>query len=504
MKKYYYIQHPQKGRILFNLYPFQEQILRQFVSGDYYIINKSRQLGISTLISAYSLWMMLFHEDKNILVLATTHDTAKNLITKVRFAYDELPSWLKIGKQEHNKTTLKLVNGSQIQAKSATDNAARSEAVTMLVIDEAAFIENIDNIFTSAQQTLATGGQCIALSSPNGRGNWFYKTWVKSRDKENSFIPLRLPWTVHPERDQTWRDEQDRLLGKRHAAQECDADFITSGNTVIESEVLEWYNKNSKENPIEKRGINSEVWIWEYADLSKAYALVADVSRGDGADYSTFHIMDIEACKQVAEFKAHIGTKEFAQLIYVMGIEYNSALVIIENNSYGWDVLGHLIDRRYDNLYYSPKTADLNMSADDYLYKYGNGDNMVPGFSMNLKSRPLIVSRLISYLNDLSVDLKSERTLDELGNFIWKNGKAQAQAGSNDDLVIPLGIILFLRETTLHYKKTGEELSRMAINNISKQEYSAGAYLPRTNDAANPYKMQNGAGGVEDISWLLG
>ena len=88
MKKYYYIQHPQRGRILFNLYPFQEAILRQFQSGDYYLINKSRQLGISTLVSAYSLWLMLFHKDKNIRVLATTHDTAKNLIVKVRFSYD--------------------------------------------------------------------------------------------------------------------------------------------------------------------------------------------------------------------------------------------------------------------------------------------------------------------------------------------------------------------------------------------------------------------------------
>lgn len=504
MKKYYYIQHPQKGRILFNLYPFQEQILKQFSSGDYYIINKSRQLGISTLISAYSLWLMLFHKDKNILVLATTHDTAKNLITKVRFGYDELPSWLRIGKQEHNKTTLKLINGSQVQAKSATDNAARSEAVSLLVIDEAAFIENIDNIFTSAQQTLATGGQCIALSSPNGRGNWFYKTWVKSQNKENTFIPLRLPWTVHPERDQTWRDEQDKLLGKRHAAQECDADFITSGATVIDSEILEWYKQNQIEPPIEKRGINSEYWIWEYPDYTKTYAIVGDVARGDGADYSTFHVFDVELCKQVAEFKSHIGTKEFAQLLYLTGIEWNNALIIVENNSYGWDVLGHLIDKKYDNIYHSPKNNDINLDAEDYLYRYGNGDNMVPGFSMNLKTRPLIISRLISYMKDLSVGIKSSRTLDELGNFIWKNGKAQAQSGNNDDLVIPLGIILFLRETTLSYKKIGEELSRNVLNNISKQEYSAGAYLPKSNINDNPYKMHNSRGGIEDITWLLG
>jgi hypothetical protein len=213
MKKYYFIQHPQRGRILFNLYPFQEAILKQFISGDYYLINKSRQLGISTLCSAYTLWLMLFHKDKNIMVLATTHDTAKNLITKVRFSYDCLPSWLKVPTSEHNQTKLKLKNGSQVQAKSATENASRSEAVSLLIIDEAAFIDGIDAVLTSPQQTLATGGQCIALSSPNGTGNWFYSNWVKAqaRDNTSKFIPLSLPWMVHPERDQAWRDEDDNI-----------------------------------------------------------------------------------------------------------------------------------------------------------------------------------------------------------------------------------------------------------------------------------------------------
>jgi len=146
MKKFYYIQHPQKGSILFNLYPFQEAILKQFITGDYYLINKSRQLGISTLVSAYSLWLMLFHKDKNILVLATTEATAQNLITKVRHSYDALPSWLKVKDTEHNKTKLRLKNGSQIQAKAGSENAARSEAVSLLVLDECISGENMIEI----------------------------------------------------------------------------------------------------------------------------------------------------------------------------------------------------------------------------------------------------------------------------------------------------------------------------------------------------------------------
>lgn len=136
MRKYYLIQHPQKGRQVFNLYPFQEKVLRLFQKNDFAIINKSRQLGISTLVSAYSLWMMLFKKDKNILVIATTQATAKNMVTKVRFAYQNLPAWLKIGHTEDNRLSLRLVNGSQIKAVSAAGDAARSEAVSLLVMDE--------------------------------------------------------------------------------------------------------------------------------------------------------------------------------------------------------------------------------------------------------------------------------------------------------------------------------------------------------------------------------
>ena len=136
MKKYYMIQHPQRGRMLFDLYPFQESMLKVFSGDQNVIINKSRQLGISTLVSAYALWLMLFHKDKNVLVIATKQETAKNMVTKVRFAYDNLPVWLKIGATEDNRLSLRLTNGSQIKAVSGASDSARSEAVSLLAMDE--------------------------------------------------------------------------------------------------------------------------------------------------------------------------------------------------------------------------------------------------------------------------------------------------------------------------------------------------------------------------------
>ena len=232
MKRYYWIQHPKRGRIQFNLYPFQEKVLHLFQQKEYLIINKSRQLGISTLSAAYALWLMLFKTDINILVIATKQETAKNMVTKIRFAYSQLPTWLKIKAIEDNRLSLRLANGSQVKAVAASADAGRSEAVSLLLLDEAAFIDNIDLIFTAAQQTLATGGQCFAISTPNGTSNWFHKTYVKAQTSENKFLPIALPWTVHPERNQAWRDEQDLTLGPREAAQECDCLWGLSRVTI--------------------------------------------------------------------------------------------------------------------------------------------------------------------------------------------------------------------------------------------------------------------------------
>ena len=260
MKKYCFIQHPQRGRIQFNLFPFQEKVLNLFQDNPYNIVLKSRQLGLSTLAAGYSLWLMLFHEDKNILTLATTQATARNLVSKVQFMYENLPSWLKIEDVENNKLSLKLKNGSKIQAKSSSTDAARSEAVSLLLIDEAAFIDNVGETWGAAQQTLATGGGAIILSTPNGTGNWFHQMWVKAESQENDFLPVRLPWFVHPERDEEWRKRQDELLGDpRLAAQECDCDFSTSGDTVFYSEYIEFYEQTYLKDPLERRGADQNL-----------------------------------------------------------------------------------------------------------------------------------------------------------------------------------------------------------------------------------------------------
>ena len=513
MKKYYMIQHPQRGRMLFDLYPFQEKVLKLFQKHPDSIINKSRQLGISTLVSAYSLWLMVFSKDKNILVIATKQDTAKNMVTKVRFAYDNLPNWMKIGAgaTSNNALSLRLTNGSQIKAVSAAGDAGRSEAVSLLVIDEAAFIDNIEEVFVSAQQTLATGGGCIAMSTPYGTGNWFHRTWVKAEEGQNSFLPIRLPWDVHPERNQSWRDQQDVDLGPRMAAQECDCDFTTSGDTAIDPAILNWYLIQVKE-PLERRGLDGNLWVFERPDYSKMYAVVADCARGDGKDYSAFHVFDIETNTQVAEYKGQIGTRDYGHFLVGIASEYNNALLVIENANVGWDVVQTAIERGYPNMYYSPRQDAALTNVEMYLNKFDSGQGMVPGFSTTLRTRPLVIGKMISYLHEKSVTIQSKRTLEELRTFIWKHGKAQAQDGYHDDLVMALGICMFLRDTSLKYKQTGDQLTIASLENFGKSTtsvgpgvYQGGSYrgIGGGNGIPNQWNMDVGNGQMMDLTWLI-
>jgi uncharacterized protein YifN (PemK superfamily) len=511
-KKYVYIQHPIKGRIKFNLYHFQERVLQEIVKNRYNLILKSRQLGISTLSAGYALHLMLFNTDKNVLAVATKQETAKNLITKVRFMFKNLPSWLKCGVLEDNKLSLRLSNGSQIKAVSSSSDSTRSESVSLLIVDEAAFIDGIEDIWASAQQTLTTGGGAIVLSTPNGVGNFFHEQWEKASAKlgdanESRFNPIRLHWSMHPERDQKWRDEQDKLLGKRLAAQECDADFLSSGMTVVQMEDILYYEKNTVTDPVDERGIGKSLWVWKQPEPGRQYIVAADVARGDASDKSTFHVFDVESMEQVAEFRGLIDTKSFGDMLVSIGTEYNDALVVVENSIIGWAVLQQIIDRGYKNLYYTQQ----NLKYVDPTKQASNRINhlekkSVAGFSMSVSTRPLIIQKIEEYCREKSISIRSKRLISELKVFVWKNGKAQAMTDKyNDDLVMAFGILLWIRDTSMDLFKQVTNLHRAMLTGVTKSPnpYTSVITTNNTNTFVDPWTMRVNELDEEDLKqWL--
>ena len=384
-------------------------------------------------------------------------------------------------------------------AVSAASDAGRSEAVSLLLVDEAAFIENIDHIWASAQQTLATGGGAIVLSTPFGTGNWFHQTWVSAENQQNDFLPIKLPWYVHPERDETWRKKQDELLGDpRLAAQECDCDFSTSGDVVFYNEWIEFLKETTIKDPLERRGVDQNLWIWESADYSREYLITADVARGDGKDFSTAHVIDIQTNTQVAEYRGQMSPKEFGYFLVGLGSEYNNAMLVVENASIGWATLDSIIERGYRNLYHSPKSDQL--TAESYLKVFEGNSDMTPGFTMSMRTRPLVVNKFREYVGDRSVTIHSKRLLEEMKVFVWKNGRPEAQTGYNDDLVMAFGIAMYLRDTSLKFQQHSHDMTRATLGSISKSSYN-GVY--GGGKQGNPYEIDNPYGGKEDIKWLL-
>ena len=445
LKTYARISHPMHGLILFDTYDFQDALLEDFNDYRFNVILKARQLGISTITAGYIVWLMLFHRDKSILVMATKFATAGNLVKKVKGVMRNLPEWIKIASIDvDNRTSFELSNGSTIKAASTSGDAGRSEALSLLVLDEAAHIEGLEELWTGLYPTLSTGGRCIALSTPNGVGNWFHKTCTDAESGTNNFHITTLSWDVHPDRDKEWYKKETKNMSKRQIAQELECNFNTSGETVIDPDDMEWLLSNVCE-PKYRTGFDRNFWIWEEFDPTCNYLMSVDVSRGDGADFSTFHIIKLETLEIVGEYQGKPTPDMFAVMLNQVGREFGNAMMVVENNNIGYTVLDKLTEYAYPNVYYSIK------STHEYVEQHiaEHRTSAVAGFTTSMKTRPLIVAKLEEFIRNKLIKVYSSRTVNEFKTFIWRNGRPQAMKSYNDDLIMALAIACWVRDTAI-------------------------------------------------------
>jgi len=458
------ITHPMRGLIPFHLYPFQSQLLEDFEDHRFNVILKARQLGISTVTAAYVAWMMMFHREKNVLVIATKFSTAANLVKKVKAIIKALPAWLRISTVDiDNRTSFILSNGSQIKASSTSGDAGRSEALSLLVIDEAAHVEGLEELWMGLYPTLSTGGRCIALSTPNGVGNWFHKTYSESENRLNDFFPTKLPWDKHPDRDVEWFDKETRNMSRREIAQELECNFNMSGETVFSSDDLERCSSDTRE-PKHRTGFDRNLWIWEEKDSSSTYFLAADVARGDGKDYSTCHVFNLDTMEIVAEYQGKVTPDIFSRVLFDIGQEYGNGLLVVENNSVGFAVLDKLKEMRYPNLYHSVKSTHEFVEE----YQADQMSNAIAGFSTTSKTRPLIVAKLEEFIRNNLIKINSARLLSEMRTFIWNNGRAEAMRSYNDDLIMACAMGCWVRDTALSANQKEREYAKAFIGSITK------------------------------------
>lgn len=280
----------------------------------------------------------------------------------------------------------------------------------------------------------------------------------------------------------------------------CDCNFLSSGNTVIEPDDLTYYEETYQCDPTERRGLTGDYWLWQQPDYTRNYIISADVARGDGSDFSAFHVFDVETVEQVAEYKGKVAPRDFGAFLVAVATEWNGALLVVENASVGWSTIEEILARGYNNLYYG--TTNQTETAESYATKLDR-DQLTPGFTMSSRTRPLVIAKMTEYIHDKSVVFHSKRLGLELRTFIWLNGKAQAQEGYHDDLVMSFGTCLYVRDTALRLRQQGLDLSKAQLSAFGDLNKKDPAVYTNTRPLIDPYKVYNPKGGYEDISWLL-
>lgn len=494
-KNYIYIKHKEKGAIKFKLWEFQEKTLKDFQANRLNIILKSRQLGITELMSMYVLWFTLFQKDKNVVVVSKNRKAASNIIKRIKYAYKKLPSWLKITKLvSDNVHTVEFDNDSIIFADATTENAGRGEACSLFVVDEGAFIPTLEEMWASVFPTIDNGGSCIIASTPNGSSGMFYDLYTNAPG--NGFNAIMLDWNCHPDRDQEWFEKTKKSMPPKKFAQEFLCNFLLSGDTVIDGEDISRHEQNV-EKPFAMIGPAKDLWIWKRSDPSHRYIIGADTARGDGEDYSAFTVFDVEDREVVCEYKGKIKVDKFAELLEATGREYQNAIVVVENNGYGLAVLMKLVDLRYTSLYAEYKSTKEPVEGHiDF-----DNDDIVLGFSTRLETRILAIDRLEESIRLDAVKIYSPRMISEFRNFIYENGKPKARKGANDDLVMSLSISLYiaskiytsydddivLRKKILNNIKVSN--SKVAFRNNNEIGYSDDINMLNNGNSMDPYKI---------------
>jgi len=511
-KNYCKIQHPVRGLIPFDTFSFQDECVETFIDHRFSIILKSRQLGMSTLVAAFATWMVLFQKDKNILIIATKLSVAQNFIKKVKTILRNIPGWLMLPEiTSNNKQLIEFSHGSSIKAIPTSDDAGRSEALSLLIIDEAAFVRNFDELWMGLYPTLSTGGRAIVLSTPNGVGGQYYKLYTDAEAGLNEFKGIKLPWHVHPERDQEWFEKETKNFSKRQISQEFLCDFASSGENFINDDDMSWLF-NMIRPPSDRWGFDKNIWVWGHPVPGKEYVISADISRGDSKDYSAFHVIDEQTGEISAEYKGKVPPDRFAEILNEVGRKYNNALLCPENNSYGYATILRLKDLSYPKLYYAKRGTYLG----DYV-PTKNQDNA--GFTTSGKSRGMILTKLEEMIRNKQLLSYSSRFYDEIKTFIWKGNKAQAMRGYNDDLVMSLAIGSWICDTTSGVSRdsralTDAMLKSMRVDRKTYDDFPGGLTANKSQDGKSINRNQSGESSQKngqkrwkspggDFDWLI-
>lgn len=423
-----------KGFVQISLYPFQKEAVKDINENRRVIVKAGRQVGKTTMVVGYILWYILFNEDKFVAILANKAPTAREILNRIKVAYESLPLWLQQGVRVWNKGDIELENNCRVMATSTASSAIRGYSISLLYLDEFAFVpSNIaDEFFTSVYPTISSGTQSKILisSTPNGM-NHYYRMWTEAVEGQNGFKYIEANWRQVPGRDQAWADDQRRILGEEKFLQEMECEFMGSAGTLLSAAALKSLAFVKPIN-VSDNGIK----IYQQPIPNHSYVIVADTSRGRGLDYSALTVIDISEIpyRLVATYKDNnISPLVYPSIIKKLGDYFNQAYALVEINDNGQQVVDTLFDDyEYENIL---STVDIKGKVS---LTWGYGNKSQRGVRTTKSVKRLGCSILKTLIESQKFIIQDFDTIAELSTFIGKHGSFEAEEGSHDDLVMCL------------------------------------------------------------------
>ncbi len=440
-KNYIKIVSLDHGLVPFQMYPFQEKLVRNFHENRFNICKMPRQTGKSTTCVSYLLHYAVFNDNVNIAILANKASTARDLLGRLQLAYENLPKWMQQGIISWNKGSLELENGSKISSNSTSSSAVRGGSYNVIFLDEFAFIPNhiADDFFASVYPTISSGQstKVIIVSTPRGM-NHFYRMWHDAERGKNEYIPTDVHWSEVPGRDEAWKAQTIANTSEQQFKVEFECEFLGSVNTLINASKL---RNLAYDDPIKR---NAGLDIYEHPKEDNNYLITVDVARGLGNDYSAFIVFDITnfPYKVVAKYRNNeIKPMLFPSIIYEVAKGYNDAWLLIEVNDIGDQVASILhFDLEYDNVL----MCAMRGRAGQIVGSGFSGKKSQLGVRMTAAVKKLGCSNLKTLLEDDKLLTVDYDIISELTTFSQKHNSFEAEEGCNDDLAMCLVIFSWL------------------------------------------------------------
>jgi len=551
----------QKKYVPMDLFPDQLQLIQDYEDYNENITKKYRQAGVTTVTAAWLSKKLQLAKPENperVLIIANKRDTAIEMANKVRNFLEQWPEWLNVGfsPDKNSESRFRLNNGCEVKAVATSADALRGYTPTVLVFDEAAYIEAGEDFWAASMASLSTGGKIILISTPNGYDPIYYGVYDQSLRGLNDFHITDLRWFKDPRytKDLVWvkcndichymlnreqyNDDEVVLrefdmsnyrkieeegykpfsswfesmskkfkYDRRKIAQELECDFLGSGDGVIPSDIQENIAKNMIRVPFEKY-MQGTFWHWKEPIQDHRYIMGVDVSRGDSEDFSSINIIDFDEREQVAEYIGKIPPDDLAAIAYKWGVLYNAFIVVDITGGMGVATSRKLQELNYKNLY-------IDGINTQNIWEYNKkAMDKIPGLNFNNK-RTQIVAAFEEQLRKGFI-VRSSRLLNELNTFVYMNGRPDHMKGAHDDAIMSMSMALYAGDICFNQLQRTDAQNKAMLDSwvLSERTYEANKSFYSYGTTFDPVGSMSFGGSSQqntpsknsynEYSWLFG